>query len=371
MFTAGGQPYRLQNRAVRGGGGKGGGGQSAPPQPRTFVDPVDGTVFTESPYESMLGGGVNPDGTPRKTAAEQYNEHVAARRAQEQQTSATNTAQAAADKSTAHNTWLGQRDTAYNNALTNVQQTFRDAGLDPAQYMDTYINPALNTAKGSIMEDSPNPASAFTNTLGSDILNNVTTGKRTQAETAFNNVFGPNYTNTLLPDTGLGGYTNTILDEQFNPVKGQLENAYKRGTLDPIGYQGALTKFNEARTGAEGTVSGLARSILNEDRGFINDIVGGGRTTLAGLKPSQAFDPGTYDTQARERAAAETGTFGGELRTKVGDSKFITLSDLINAGGAAQGPINTAPLVGAGGPIPSLYDEDKNKARGLGSTGAF
>jgi len=321
--------------------------------------------------EALFGGGVNPDGTPRKTAAQLYNEHVAERRTGEAATSTAKATEAANTKTTDHNKWLESLNTGQNNALTNIQQTFRDAGLDPNQYMDTYINPALATARGSIMDDSPNPASAFTKTLGSDILNSVTNASRTKNETAFNNVFGPNYTNTLLPDTGLGTFTNTILDEQFNPVKGQLENAYKRGTLDPIGYQGALTKFNEARTGAEGTVTGLARSILNEDRGYINDIIGGGRTTLAGLKPNQAFDPATYDTQARERAAAETGTFGGELRTKVGDSKFITLSDLINAGGAAQGPINTAPLVGAGGPIPSLYDEDKNKARGLGSTGAF
>ena len=367
MFTAGGQPYRLQSKAVRGGGGKGGGGSQPPPQPRTFVDPVDGTVFTESPMEAMFGGGTNG---PEGTAAAQYNKHVQERRAQEAATSQQAAAQTAADKSTAHNTWLGNRDTAYNNALTNIQQSFRDAGLDPAAYMDTYINPALNTAKGSLVDDSPNPASAFSPTLGADILNSVTTGKRTQAETAFNNVFGPNYTNTLLPDTGLNTFTSTILDEQFNPVKGQLENAYKRGTLDPTGYQGALTKFNQARTGAEGTVSGLARSILNEDRGYINDIIGGGRTTLAGLKPNQAFDPTTYDTQARERAVAEQGTFGGELRTKVGDSKFITLSDLINAGGAAQGPINTTLPIGTGA-IPPLYEEDKNKGRGLGNTGAF
>ncbi len=49
MFTAGGQLDRLTFGGIRGGGGKGGGGgQSAPPQGRTYVDPVDGTVFAAS-----------------------------------------------------------------------------------------------------------------------------------------------------------------------------------------------------------------------------------------------------------------------------------------------------------------------------------
>ena len=49
MFTDGGQLDIMSFMGVRGGGGKGGGGGSAPPpQGRTYVDPVDGTVFTET-----------------------------------------------------------------------------------------------------------------------------------------------------------------------------------------------------------------------------------------------------------------------------------------------------------------------------------
>jgi hypothetical protein len=321
--------------------------------------------------EGMFGPGVNPDGTPRMSAADQYNAHLRERKAGEKQESVATTQKATEDKTAAHNTWVGQRDTGYNNALAGIQQTFRDAGLDPAQYMDTYINPALATAKGSIMDDSPNPASAFTKTLGSDILNSVTTANRTKGETAFNNIFTPDYTNTLLPDTGLDTFVNPILDEQFNPLQQQLKNALGRGTLSQTGYDAALGTLDSKRTGAYGTVRDLGRSILNEDRGYINDIVGGGRTTLAGLKPNQAFDPLTYDTQARSRAAQEQGSFGGELRSKVGGSKFVDLSELLNAGGAAQGalaaPATTPAVPGTVNPL----DEEQKKARGLGNTGAF
>jgi len=353
---------------VRGGGGKGGGGGSAPrPQPRTFVDPVDGTVFTETPDEAMWGVQQG-----QKSAADRYNEYVQNRRAGETTKSAEAATKAAADKTAAHNTWLGTRDTAYNDALGNVRNTFTNAGLDPNAYMDQYINPALTTAKNTIMDDSPNPGAAFSPTLGETILGNVTSGKRTKAETDFNNIFKTDYTNTLLPDTGLDAQVNPLLDEQFNPLGDQLKNALGRGTLSQTGYDAALGTLGTKRTAAYGTVRDLGRNILNEDRGYINDIIGQGRSAISSLKPNQAFDPLTYDTQARSRATSEQGSFGGELRSKLGNSKFVDLGELLNAGGAAQGaiaaPTATTPATTSG---LTPAEEEARKNRGLGNTGAF
>jgi len=353
---------------VRGGGGKGGGGGSAPPpQGRTYVDPVDGTVFTETQEEAAYGV---PQGQRR--TVDLYNEHITNRKAGEKTASDAAIKKAADDKTAAHNTWLGTRDTAYNDALTNVKNTFTNAGLDPTAYMDQYINPALTSAKNTIMDDAPNPASAFSPTLGETILGNVTSGARTKAQTAFDNTFKTDYTNTLLPDTGLASNVNTLLDEQFNPLSQQLQNALGRGTLSQTGYDAALGTLGSKRTAAYGTVSDLGRNILNEDRGYINDIIGQGRTAISSLKPNQTFDPLTYDTQARSRATAEQGSFGGELRSKVGNSKFVDLSELLNAGGAAQGATGgAASNTGAGGLGLTPAEEEAKKNRGLGNTGAF
>jgi len=378
MFTAGGQLDLLTFGGMRGGGGKGGGGgQSAPPQGRTYVDPVDGTVFVESPYEAMLGGGVNPDGTPRMTAAEQYNAHLRERKAGETAASAAKTAEADAAKTTAANTFTADKGTAYNNALANVRRTFELQGLNPDTYMTSDIAPKLSSINTGIT-DASGLKGAYSDNLGSDIINQLTTGNRTKATGAYDTMFGPNYTNTLVGDTGIDTNVNTILDEQFNPLQTQLKNAFDRNTLDQRGYDAALASLGQKRTAAQGTVRDLGQTILNEDRGYINDIVGKGRSDISNLSLNQTFDPTTYDKQARDRAASEAGSFGGELRAKVGGSKFADISELLNAGGAAQGATNptaanTTPLGGGLPKSPFYVDptEEQNKGRGLGNTGAF
>ncbi len=154
MFTASGQLDLLTFGGMRGGGGKGGGGQSAPPQGRTYVDPVDGTVFAESPYEAMLGGGVNPDGTPRQTAAEQYNAHLRERKAGETAASTAKTAEAATAKTEAANTFTTDKGNAYNNALANVRRTFELQGLNPDTYMTSDIAPKLSSINSGISDAS-------------------------------------------------------------------------------------------------------------------------------------------------------------------------------------------------------------------------
>jgi hypothetical protein len=373
MFTPGGQIDRITFMGVRGGGGGkgGGGGSQPPPQGRTFVDPVDGTVFTESPYEQYFGGGINPDGTPRQSTVDRFNEYGRNRRAGEATKSTEATTKAAEDKTAAHNTWQTGVDTAYTNALNNINTTLTNAGLDPSQYQDSFVLPTLNTVKSGIQTDSPNAAASFLPTLGETILGNITNTGRNKAETAFNNTFKSDYADTLLPDTGLDTAANTILDEQFNPVGTMLKAALDRGTLNQTGYDAALAKMGQTRTGAFGTVRDLGRNILNEDRGFINDILKGGRDTIASLKPNQAFDPLTYDTQAKTRATSETGSFGGELRGKVGSSKYINIGDLINTGGAAQGAYSPSATNTLGGAPLTPEEEQKKLQRGLGNTGAF
>jgi len=377
MFTAGGQLDRLTFGGMRGGGGKGGGGgQSAPPQGRTYVDPVDGTVFVESPYEAMLGGGINPDGTPRMTAAEQYNAHLRERKAGEVTASNQTKAEAAAEKAQATDTFNTDKSTAYNDALSNVRRTFELQGLNPDTYMTTDIAPRLSSINSGI-RDASGLKGAYADTLGSDIINQLTSGNRTKATGSYDTMFNPNYTNTLVPDTGIDTFTNTILDEQFNPLQTQLKNAFDRNTLDQRGYDAALASLGQKRTAAQGTVRDLGRTIINEDRGYINDIVGKGRTDISNLSLNQTFDPNVYDKQARDRAASEAASFGGELRGKVGGSKFADLTELLNAGGIAQGATNptaanASPLAGTT-KSPYYVDptEEENKGRGLGNTGAF
>lgn len=376
MFTPGGQLDLFTFHGMRGGGKGGGGGQDDRfvSKPIVLTDPVNGKTFTEetNPYLRYM----QPNNGVGSSAQDRLNAEIADRQAQEKAASDQAKAQAAADAQTKETTFQGSRQKAYDDALAAVQRKFQLQGVDPAAYMTTDIQPTLQRQFNSIQDLDPNPAAAFPATIADSILGDITSGKRTAATTALNNIFTPQFTNNLLPDSTTSSFIGDILNEQFNPLGAQLTNAQKRGTLNPTGYQAALDALNAKRTAAQATVQNLGQGILDTDRKDINDIIGGARTSANSLGINDTFDPSVFAGQATGRAQTDLANFGGALRSAVGDTKFADLTDLLNAGGAVQGAINpnaTNPTGGIQGTSPFFVspDEEAKKGRGLGNTGAF
>lgn len=372
MWNGGGQVDLLSFAGVRGGGKGGGGGGAAPVVLPDIVltDPVTGKTYTEP-----AGGTLDPNTGEivKGSAARQLNADIEARRAQEKlDTQAKDTA-ATTKGETDLAKFNTRKDQAYNDALAAVTRSFQQQGLDPNQYMQSDIIPELTRQRNTIQDLDPNPAAAFPTSLGSTILSNLTSGKRSEATNRLNAVFDPNYAQSLIADTADDPYIDTILSEQFDPLSSQLENARKRNTLTDTGYNAALSTLAQKRSAARDTVSSLGSNILNTDRGGINDIIGSARTAASGLNLNDTFDPSTYVTQARDKATGYLGNLGGSLRNAVGGTKFADIQELINAGGAVQGANNpTAANPNAiGGTTPTAEDELAKQKRGLGSTGAF
>jgi hypothetical protein len=368
MFTPGGQIDLLSFAGLRGGGkGGGGGGGYAPPAPITYTDPVNGRVFTQQvdPYTGQPTG---------PSAQDALNQEISDRTASEKATSDAAAAKKVADDAAALTTFQGNRDTAYNDARTNVLRQFTQAGVDPNQYLASDIDPALQRSLHSIKDLDPNPGAAFSPDLGTTIMNAITGSKRTGAANQLNTLFSPTYSSTAVPDSLTGQYSGTLLDEQFNPLSAQLENARKRGTLNDTGYNAALGTLAQKRSAAQSTIGDLGKTIISTDRGAIDDYIGKARSDANALNLSSNFDPNAYKTGAENLANTDISNFGGALRSAVGGTQFASLSDLINAGGAVQGatnpnaanPLGTPALGGA-----AAADQDPNKKRGLGSTGAF
>lgn len=372
MFTAGGQPDL--HVVMRGGGGKGGGGgqQQAPVGPQSYVDPVNGMVFTD-PTWSIDQRNSNPN---LPTGASLLNDEITQRQAGEKAASDAAKATAASDAAAKEQTFQGQRQTAYDQAMQSIGRTFQLQGVNSDPYWATDIKPALDRAYSSVQDLDPNPGAAFSPTLGTDILNNVTSGRRTQVTNQLNNQFDPNYAQNLIPDSTLDQYVPSIVNQQFDPLSSQLTNAQKRGTLTDTGYNAALSALNQKRGAATSQVSDLGRTILGTDRSGINDLISGAKTTAAGLSLGQQFDPTSYDTQAKTLASSDLSNFGGALTNAVGDTKFATLTDLLNAGGAVQGAsnpnaINPTGSIGATSPFYQDPNTTANQKRGLGNQGAF
>lgn len=364
MWTESGHVDHHTFAGLRGGGGKGGGGGGAvaPPTPQSFTDPVNGQVFTE-------------DFSRPGWAQAALNNEIVTRKNQEKADSDAKQAAADAEAATAKTTFEGNRDAAYNTSLQDTIKQFQRQGVDPQQYMESDILPALARAKSSVKDLDPNPISAFPSSLGGDIVNQVLGGKRTGATNQINAMFTPNWSSQMLGDPLATSYTDTLLNEQFKPLEQGLQNAYKRHTLSDVGLGAATDLLGQKRTAAKATVDDLGRGILATDRGNLDKWIGDIRGTAGGLSLADTFDPSSYAAEGKSRVGTDVSNFGGALRNAVGGTKFADLSELINAGGGAQGAANpnaANPTGGAiGGPSASAEEELQKQKRGLGSTGAF
>lgn len=366
MFTPGGQIDRLTFMGLRGGGkgGGGGGGTSKTMwDETTLVDPATGEAYTSSPWSMYTGG---------KSAAQQLNDAIRAR--QDKATTDAATAKQAADAKAAADeaTFLGRKSSAYDTALQDAIRAFSNQGVDPNTYRSNYIDPALSRIGQGIQDLDPNPMGAYPESLGQQIVNQALSDRRTGLTNQFNSIFTPNYATSALPDTTTGQYVDTILGEQFDPLKQQLINAQKRGTLTQPGYDAALARLNQKMSAARDTVSNLGANILATDRSGLNDLISGGRSDINALTLGGNLNPQDYVTRANDLVTRDLANFGGALRNAVGNSQFADLSDLINAGGAVQGANNPTANNPVGGTPGETPDEIlANKKRGLGNTGAF
>lgn len=357
-------------------GGKsgGGGGGAQYLQAKTYVDPVTGRTFTDQGIPTQYGGFI-PIGEG-KSGSQQLNEFITQREAGEKAASDKAAADKAAADAQAQTTFNTSRDTAYNDAMSNVIRQFQLAGLNPDTYMSSDIVPRLTATKNAIRNLDPNPAAGFSPDLGKTIINDLTGGVRNKALTDLNAIFTPTYSTSNLPSSSLDPYINPILDEQFNPLTEQLKNAQKRNVLSDIGYNAALQALNQKRTGAQATVRSLGENILAGDRSALDDYISSARSAANSATVNSGFDPSAYTGQAKSMVTTDLSNLGGDIRNAVGETKFADLGSLINAGGAVQGGVNTKPLNASGGipitsPTQADLDEMAKRERGLGNVGAF
>jgi hypothetical protein len=346
MWTAGGQRDHLTHGALR----KGGGGGAPPPPPPTYTDPVSGMVYNDT-------GSLNAAIQARNTAAQQKSDADAAA--------------AAAQKAQDDATFQTNKTNAINNARTQVNAAFQNAGVDPSQY-GSFIDPTINQYASGIT-DASSLAGAFPSSLGQDIVNQATTAARNTATGSLNKEFSGDFATSNLADTSVDPFVSQIVNEQFDPLTSQLVNAHNRGTLNDSGFAAANNMLNQKKSAAMDTVRGFGMNVLGTDRGALNDYITSAKNSAGAINLGDTFDPTSYLTQARNMVNTDLSGLGGAIRNQVGGTQFADLPTLLNAGGVVQGPNNpgvTNPAAGVGAATlgSSILDDQK---RGLGSTGAF
>ena len=354
MFTPSGQVDLLSFAGVRGGSGKGGsgGGDLGLSGQSSFVDPVSGKA-----YNNAQGLNEAIDFRKGEELTQSVAQEQAGKVAEEQRRTDFNSrsAQAALQG--------GQ----------NVDQYFRNYGVDPERYRGE-INLSTNTAQKSIPDMDPNPLSVYDN-LGARIFNELTGGRQTQATARLNEIFTPTYAENKLQYGAIDPFVNDILNSQLDPLSAQLGNAQKRGSLNDTGYQAALDALAKSRTSGASTLRNIGTGVIDTDRAGIDSYISGARNDASSLMLNNAdtFDPNQYAVGAQTRVDNYLSSLGGDIQNALGDTAFTDLASLLNAGGAVQGANDPSAANPNGLPTPNWIADQalKTKPRGLGTEGAF
>lgn len=340
-----------------GGGAKGGGVNFQPTQPM-YTDPVTGRSYN------------TPD---------ELNKQIADRESQ-------SSAQSLLDKQTADQAALDKRNKfalglqqAQEGATSRAQDYISSRGLNP--YDPTYsqaISRAILDQSSKVPDLTDTPANFFDQNTGQSVLDNMLSAKRDKAVGALDSVFTPGYSSKWITQADINPSIDTELNNQFNPLGDQLNNALKRHMLNDTGYAAANNQLNTDRTAARSTLSSLANDILTSKRKQVDDYIGGARSNAQNLSiyNADSFDPSTYYTEAPNLVNSIRAGLGGDVHNAVSGTSFSDLPTLLNAGGVAQGATNPGPQAGLGGvggvTEASIADQIlNNKRRGIGNSGAF
>lgn len=254
------------------------------------------------------------------------------------------------------------RTAATSTARTEAEAEATRRGLNPADYQ-SIIDREINQVLGLIPPDELTPQSYFTN-FGSNVFAEEEGGLRNRAIADVNRVAPTGFERTRTPDSIVDPIIESIIGEQYGSAKGQLESARARGGLTDAGFGSALGQLDTRRGGARAQFDPVVSSVLEGVRGAQRDVVGSARERAGGLQLGQSFDLPGFETELGSVESREEAAIPGRLRS-LGPTSLFNVGELLNLGGAAQGPQN-APIIAT-----PRDRQRRSQQRGLGTQGAF
>ena len=175
--------------------------------------------------------------------------------------------------------------------------------------------------------------------------------------------FSPGFADSLLAPTADDPIIDEILGNQYNQALQRLQAEQSRGVLNDVGFNAALQSLNAQREANRAKLQDIGGGFLAQGRQELSDFGNKALDTARSVQFGQSFDPNVYTSGLDQRTQDILGGLRGKLTSAAG-SLFDTQS-AINKGGAIQGPQNTVAAALAN------RDKEREKSRGLGSTGVF
>lgn len=260
--------------------------------------------------------------------------------------------------------YAGLRKKSFDQALSKAKQAVSSRGLNWEDYDDELLLPRYQEIYDTIGENETSPDSYFSPNLANDILGGAESRQRNLSLNAINSEFNNPLSSNMLDDT-----VSRILGESETGAMDQITRAQKRGQINDVGYNAALSKLNDAKTKARASLQTSAQDVLGGYDAQFRDIRNSATQAASGQTLGSNFNLDTFRNDfSNARTRAEQGAEGALLGAIDTDS-LIDIGSLRQAAGEKQGALNlqnTDVLDGL-----AKRKNANSAGRGLGSQGAF
>lgn len=263
-------------------------------------------------------------------------------------------------------------NTAYNQALSNAQNQFNQRGFDQ-QILDA-LNPRLTSeldrVRSTIPNRDPSPGNYFSNTIADTVMDDYRDQQVRSHNQAIDRFADTGFADNLWANTADDAILNSIISENYTPAAQQINNAFRRGSLNQQGFDTAMRDLDSQRTAATSNLQNVGQGVLSGFRTDLQDIGSQARTSANNFQLGDTFNPNTYQTQIDNMFADQQGRLEGSVRQAVGNDPLFDINSIIQGAGARQGVTSgNAPL------LDNFYEAENQRRRGtrrgLGTQGVF
>ena len=253
-----------------------------------------------------------------------------------------------------HNQAYGSAQSYYGNQLAarGVDKSIADMYGMGASY-----NSSIDAARQGIAEDDKNPFASY-NTQGNfeDAYNTGLNRYRGDTKKKLYGIAGDGFEYDAFGDTSDDAIIASILGTQREDAFAQIDNAFKRGQLNEVGYKRALAGLDDQQASASGKMNDIGGGVLSGYRGNLSNYRD---SQLDRIDMMDFSDPYNFDSIS-SRLTGMTSDYQnrmrGDLTSAFGDTSYFDPSSLIGKGGTVQGYYN--PSATSGGLTDPLEDEN-------------
>jgi hypothetical protein len=207
----------------------------------------------------------------------------------------------------------------------------------------------------------------FPSTIGQQALDAEQQRKQNTFKTGVGSLGLEGQVSSAFGDTSDDDILKGIYDAQYQPAATQLMNAFKRGALNPSGYNYGMSQLETQGKAGMGKLQDAGAAARATQSGGLNDYIQSIYNKASGWQLGQPdFDPTSASSEFTNRFNTAKSNLDSNLQG-LSPSIFDVSSALRNAG-TVQGTTSRGGLADT---IANRSYQKRNQSRGIGSTGAF